>query len=261
MWKLISSWCVLLSGCLVVGPLPAAEWGDLTATFVFDGAVPDRPHANVTADKEFCGKFQLLDESLIVNEKNGGIANVVVRIAVGRGDAKPAVHESYLEAQKADVLLDNCKCRFAPHIVFLRPSQTLLAGNSDDVAHNVNLMTFDNPQQNLLITPGDQIKLTYALPERFPRQVSCNIHPWMKAWLFVEELPYLGISDENGRLEIKNLPEGEWQFHAWHERGGHLREIGFGAATSSSRGLFKASVKSGQNDLGKIKLKPEFFKR
>ena len=60
-----------------------------------------------------------------------------------------------------------------------------------------------------------------------PVKVACNIHPWMNAWLVVKDHPYMAVSDDNGKLEIKNLPAGEWSFQIWQEKAGYLREVAF----------------------------------
>ena len=156
-------------------------------------------------------------------------------------------------------MLDNEHCRFDPHVVLLQTSQTLVVGNSDAVGHNTNLSTFKNAQFNELIPSGGQKKVKLAAEEPLPVKVACNIHPWMNAWLVVKDHPYMAVSDDHGKLEIKNLPTGEWSFQIWQEKAGYLREVAFEGGKTDRRGRFTLAVKPGENNLGQIKLSPTLF--
>ena len=58
--------------------------------------------------------------------------------------------------------------------------------------------------------------------ERLPGLVDCNIHPWMKGYLLVRDNPYMAVTGNDGSFLIANLPAGEWEFQAWHERSGFV---------------------------------------
>ena len=78
------------------GALPAqAQWGTLKGRFVFDGTPPAAKAVTVTKDAAFCGKHDLKDESLVVNEENKGIANVVLTLYLSRGQKAPTPHPDY----------------------------------------------------------------------------------------------------------------------------------------------------------------------
>jgi plastocyanin len=260
MHKSMTAGLLSLGGLLFIATSRGAEFGDLSARFVYDGPPPKPPAANITSDKEFCSKYHIVDESLIVNEKDRGVANVLVQLFLGRGEAKPPIHESYSATSSGEVQFDNSQCRFAPHILVLRTSQTLVTGNSDAIGHNTNFPTLSNPQVNVLIPAGGQMKLKFTIEERFPVKVSCNIHPWMSAYVVVKDHPYVGVSDANGKLEIKNLPAGEWTFQAWHEKAGYLKEVYRDTKrTAWNRGQFKLAIKPGSNDMGEIKIPASLF--
>jgi len=239
----------------------AAEWGDLTATFVYDGKAPAPVKARVDKDVAYCGQFNVLDEAVVVNPDNGGVANLLSFLYVSRTGKKPTVHPDYEKTAKDEVKLDNNKCRFEPHMTILRPTQTLLVGNSDTVGHNTNISALTNPAQNILVPPNGTLKLTFPLEERFPMNVACNIHPWMKALVVVKDHPYAAATDANGKLTIKNLPVGKWTFQFWHETPGYVTEVTMNAKkTTWARGRVELTIKPGMNDLGEIKLAPSVFK-
>jgi hypothetical protein len=196
-----------------------------------------------------------------VNATNNGIANVIVHLYVARGGKQPPVHESYKAAEKGEVVLDNHQCRFEPHIAVLRTTQTLIAGNKDPVGHNTNLATLKNPAQNVLIPAQGNLKLNFSMEESLPTPVSCNIHPWMKGYVVIKEHPYVGVSDKDGKLTIKNVPVGKWTFQFWQEASGYLADVTFkDKPTKWERGRVEIEVKAGANDLGVIKVAPSVFK-
>ena len=101
----------LLGVQLSAGLAWGQQWGHLSARFVFDGTPPKPVPTVVTKDPAVCGKFKLVDETLVVNSKNKGIANVIVFL---RDTKKPAIHPDYEKSLKEKVLLNNINCRFEP---------------------------------------------------------------------------------------------------------------------------------------------------
>ena len=47
------------------------DGGDLKGRFVYDGTAPERKPVVITADKDFCGKQNILEENLVVNPAKG----------------------------------------------------------------------------------------------------------------------------------------------------------------------------------------------
>lgn len=257
----------LMLGALVVlggftSLVSAEEWGDLKVKFTLDGAAPQPRALVINKDEQVCGKHGLVDEGLVVNSANGGISNVVVYLYVARGGKKPPVHADYKASEKSQVVCDNDKCRFEPHITAVRTTQTLMAGNKDTVGHNMNVATLKNPAKNILIPAGGQLKLELTQEESLPSPISCNIHPWMKGYLVVKEHPYVGISDKDGNVLIKNVPAGKWTFQVWQETTGFVADVKQdGKATKWERGRVDVTVKAGVNDLGDVKIPASAFEK
>ncbi len=237
-------------------------WGTLKGKFVLDGTLPNPAALQVTKDQEFCGKHNLVDESVVVNAENKGIANVVVHLYIGRGDKAPEPHESYAEAASTPIVIDNDKCRFEPHVLFLQPNQTLLIKNSDPVGHNTKIDSVDNPAFNQTLPSGAEIEHTFVSMERRPAGVSCSIHPWMRGWLVIQDTPYAVISDANGEFEIPNLPAGTWTFQVWHETAGMISKANVGGKAETWRkGRFEVTIQGDEtNDLGTLELAADLFK-
>ena len=189
----------LLGVQLSTGLALGQQWGHLSARFVFDGTPPKRVPTVVNKDQAVCGKFKLMDETLVVNAKNKGIANVVVFL---RDTKKPAIHPDYEKALKDKVLLNNINCRFEPRVALIRTGQAVVLGNKDSVGHNTKIDTFFNPGVNPLIPSGAQLEQKFMIEERLPARVSCSIHAWMGAWLVIRSNPYFAASDADGKIHI-----------------------------------------------------------
>ncbi len=232
--------------------------GDLKMQFVLDGNVPATDPIKVDKDAEFCGKHELVDESLVVNPKNKGIKNVVVYVYTGRGGSDlPASAE-----QNKTHELANKNCRFEPRIVLAQTGDTLKVTNPDPVGHNANLNFLKNDAANLMIpaTQEKEVPLTESEPAPIP--VECNIHPWMKAYVVVLDHPYAAVSDEDGNLVIKDLPNEELVFRVFMEAAdGSLDDVNVGGKKQQwKRNRFEVKIADGENDLGVVKIQPSQLK-
>jgi hypothetical protein len=250
MHKLLSLVAVL--GLVALPSLAAAQtWGDLEGTFVFKGTPPAPQKITVDKDPAFCGKHGLVTETVVVNKENKGVANIVVYLFPSPGK-KVDIHPDYQKEAKAEVVVDNQNCRFAPHVAGLWIGQTLVLGNKDPIGHNTKADFFNNVPFNDLIPAGGAIKKTsFSASESTPSAISCSIHPWMKGYLLVRDNPYFAVTDENGKFTIKNVPAGEHTFKIWHETGYISKATADGKAVNWARGSAKVTIKAGTNSLGK----------
>jgi len=242
-------------------PPAGTRWGHLRGRIVFDGTPPEQRPVAVTSDVEYCSRHRPLDESLIVNPDNRGLSNVLVSLFLGRGDAAPTVHPSYAATANDTVAIDNLKCRFDPHVVLLRTSQTLRILNTDQIAHNTKIDTLVNTPVNPTLPAGGSLSRVFPLPERLPARMSCSIHPWMCAWVLIRSDPYFAKTDRDGRFEIRNVPTGARTFQAWHEKARYVTEVTLdGRQTRWPKGRFTAEIPpDGTADLGDVHIAPEMF--
>jgi hypothetical protein len=238
------------------GVAAAQEWGNLEGTFLYKGTPPTPKKIRPEKDPEFCGKHDIVEETLSVNKENNGLANVAVYLM----DAtKPKIHPDYdkPETAKAKVVVDNENCRFAPHVQGIRTGQILVVGNKDPIAHNTKGEFFNNNPFNDLIPAKGSIEKTFTKFETTPSALSCSIHPWMNAYLLIREDPYFAISDKDGKFAIKNLPVGEHTFVVWSNKFvTNVTVNGKAPMPAWARGRVKINVKPGQNSLGKVEVTP-----
>lgn len=239
-----------------------AQWGTLTGQFVYDGDAPTAKKLTITKDQQFCGKFDLTNEEVVVNPDNNGLANVVLYVYVARGKKAPKPHPSYADTAAAKVSLDNMNCRFEPRVITLRTTQTLLVGNKDSVGHNTKVDAIKNIPKNPIIPANGSTEMKFPKEERLPTLVSCSIHPWMSGRILIKESPYMAVTDKDGKFTIENLPVGKHTFQVWHEACGYVADVNLdGKKTKWSKGRFDIAVNDGDNDMGQIKVSPTLLKK
>ena len=234
----------------------AQEWGTLTGRLVLDGAAPDPAAINVSKDPEYCGQYNLVEETVVIG-KEGGLTNAFVYLYLKRGKTVP-VHPD-LEAIPAEpAVLNNKGCRFEPHALLLRTGQKLRVQSSDPIGHNTNLTLIRGIGFNQSVPMANPLIKTFDKSEPFPMSVVCNIHPWMKAHILIRDNPYMAITGEDGSFEIKNMPAGEHEFIFWHESMGNLKNVSLGSSGKTSRkGRAKLKIPAGGTlELGDIKIAP-----
>ncbi len=231
----------------------AAEWGDLTGRFVYDGTPPAPEKLVINKDQEVFLNLGLVDESLAVHPQNRGIANVVVYVRT-RG---VAVHPDIVAKLPKTVSVDNKGGRFVPRITTLwLEHQELEVLNSDPVAHNANCQPLGDEGFNPLLPIKGKYIHAFNRAQLIPQPISCNIHAWMKGFVLPRDNPYATVTDADGRFKLEKLPAGvELEFQVWHERAGYLV-----AKPQWERGRFTMTLRPGANDLGDIVVSPNLFK-
>jgi hypothetical protein len=117
------------------------------------------------------------------------------------------------------------------------------------------LHPWPGPPLNVILRSGETVTYKFNRAQSIPEAVTCNIRPWMKGFILPRDNPYAAVSAEDGTLRLKNLPSGDLEFQAWHEK------IGYLATTAWPMGRFRHTVKQGMNDLGTVKLDAAAFNR
>jgi plastocyanin len=148
--------------------------------------------------------------AIIVTGPRDALANVVVYVKSGLGRFR-------FEVPQAAVVLNQKGCMYEPRVLAVRVGQPLEVRNEDPTVHNIHVMARVNRSWNRSEEPGEQpFKVTFQHPE-LAIPVSCNVHPWMRAFLFVFDNPYFAITTETGRFELRGLPPGAYTIEAWQE--------------------------------------------
>lgn len=205
----------------------AGEWGGITGRVVLSGELPaldNLVNAGVAGVKDatVCAVKSIPDETLVVDPKSKGIANVVVYLR-----RKPeTIHPSLEESAAPTVLCDQIGCRFIPHVIVARTDQTVNVVSADAVAHNTRGTPIKNDGFNFLLAPVDRVgvNVPFKSAESLPTEIRCDIHPWMKGYWMIVDHPYATVTAADGTFSIPLLPPGEHEFRVWHEGPGYLEK-------------------------------------
>ncbi|KJS04272.1 MAG: hypothetical protein VR73_14875 [Gammaproteobacteria bacterium BRH_c0] len=115
-------------------------------------------------------------------------------------------------------VMDQRDNQFVPHVIAVRTNTLVHFPNSDNIRHHV-----------YSFSPAKRFELrlyhgTTAEPVLFdkPGQVvlGCNIHDSMLAYIYVVDSDYFAVSDPLGKLELQEIPPGEYQLLIQHPRYG-----------------------------------------
>ena len=181
--------------------------GAVEGRVVLPGKRPKATEVKTKGKLEGChehGAMDMQDRTLLVGE-DGGIANMVVTVKVPGSEAIPG----------EPVVLDNIGCRFEPHVVVVPAGGKVRFRNTDPTSHNVHTNARKNSGTNRTISTGANVDVVFRRPEAFA--VTCDIHAWMKAWIYVTDSPFTAVTDERGAFRVDGLPPGEYEATLWHE--------------------------------------------
>lgn len=152
---------------------------------------------------------------VVVLGAHGALANVVVYVRSGLGSYR-------YDTPTEPAVLDQKGCMYVPRVLAFRTHQPLEVKNTDPVTHNVHPTPRDNNPWNRSLPEGAEPFVTNFPHQELAIPVACNIHPWMRAFLFVFANPYFDVTTKSGAFDLKNLPPGTYTIEAWHERFGTL---------------------------------------
>lgn len=195
----------------VVNP---AKAGTIDGTVRLDGQ-PPALHPIDMSGEPFCmqANHAPVYPPVVVTGKNGALANVVVYVKAGLGRYRyeqPAAHAE----------LDQNGCMFAPHVLAVMANQPIEIRNDDATVHNIHAMPSINRGWNRSEEPGHPpFQVSFPIPEH-AIPIVCNVHPWMRAFVFVFDDPYFAVTTKTGTFALKNLPPGTYTVEAWQEKYG-----------------------------------------
>jgi plastocyanin len=196
----------------------AATAGTVTGTVTLDGKPAALKPINMSGEA-YCAKAHtspVVPPEVVTGDK-GTLANVVIYVKDGLGNY-------IFDTPKDAVVLDQKGCMYDPHVVAVMAGQTLSVKNDDQTTHNIHPMPKDNREWNKVQPPGAApIDDTFARAEN-AIPVKCNVHPWMKSYVFVFKNPYYAITSKDGAFTLKNLPPGTYTIEAWQEKYGTVEQ-------------------------------------
>ena len=186
----------------------------ISGKVILKGTPPPEKDISLTAD---CGTHHAagLKTRFYVVGEHGGLADVFISI-------KDGLAGKTYDAPSEPVVLDQVGCEYTPYVIGLQTGQKLLVKNSDPLMHNVHSIprATGNKESNKAQMPrGKELEYAFASPELFV-PFKCDIHPWMFAYVGVIDHPFFGVSGNDGKFQLKNVPDGKYVVEAYHRKAG-----------------------------------------
>lgn len=187
--------------------IPFRNGGSIEGTVEFVGAtVPADPMLTLTSETAYCGNSLPAKKYLIKNRK---VENAVVYIVgIKTGKAIPP----------EPVTIASLKCEFVPHVTVNFKGNNIIMKTEDPVFHTFDVhVSIGGKELYHVALPEKGSSVTKKLSKAGLIELSCYVHPWQRAYIYVFDHPYAAITDEQGRFSIKDIPPGTYAVEAWHE--------------------------------------------
>ncbi len=181
------------------------DGGSIKGRVKVSGTIPKDETVVVTKDTDHCGA-KLPREKYVIGPE-GGVQHAVVFIeGIGKGKA----------ISKNEVLIDNKKCAFHPHVQVGTIGQTMVVRNDDPMLHNTHMYLNNKTIFNAAL-PRTGMEIKKPINRGGLVEVHCDAHTFMLGWFYIMDHPYVTTTDANGNFTISDIPPGSYEVEVWHE--------------------------------------------
>jgi plastocyanin len=128
--------------------------------------------------------------------------------------AMPAAGPS--EARSARAAIEQVDREFVPYVSVVQTGTAVSFPNRDTILHHVYSFSPAKTFEIKLYTgksPGEIV-----FDKAGVVNIGCNIHDWMVAYILVVSTPYFAKTNADGFAQLRDLPAGTYELHAWHPR-------------------------------------------
>jgi len=183
--------------------------GTIKGVVNFTGKAPEMKAPKKRKEADVCKDKDVPYNAVLV--KDGKLQDVFVRVEVGgvKGNWK---------APDQHAVVDQKDCMYAPRIQGVVAEQEVDIKNSDATLHNVH--TYKGAES---LFNQAQPKGAEPMSKSFEDGIikfTCDVHPWMRAFVIVTDHPFFAVSGADGTFTIDKLPPGKYNLEAWHTQYG-----------------------------------------
>ena len=233
----VSSCILLIAGALCAHAYEVGEvqhGGTIHGHVTFSGNPPAPLRFAVEKNPDVCGEERSLQK---VETHNGFLTGAVI-VLEGVQAGKPFPVKSfsgmvpgegkfrYQGGKALGLQVKTQGCNFGPFTGVIAIDEPVQFSNQDRIKHTLHtfaaldkkgtiLRTLDNQD----IHPQDTVERTFDSGKMRGSRVvrmTCNRHDFMQNWLYVVDHPYFGITGQDGRFTVDQVPPGTYTLLAWH---------------------------------------------
>lgn len=189
-------------------------------------AIADHSAGSVSGRVTYVGK---LPEPIYVFES--GSTQSIIAVDAQKGVASAVI---YLQAPATstagdpnELIVNQRNWWFTPAVVAVRAGQPVRFTNDDSSNHNVRA-THGTPANRFSAYTGTGQPYVHRFrtnPELAPTVVTCDIHAWMMAWVYVFDHPYFTTSARAGDFTLPEVPARHYRLSVRHGPAGLSRDI------------------------------------
>ncbi len=247
---------ILFALSLLAGPTVFAA--DLKMRIVWDGDIP-KPRKVENSFLSDCRNVDLNADQQFIDAETRGVRDAVVYVAPPRKD-----RERWRQPpRKETVRIEVRDCRIHPHISIAQSGDLLTVSEQEEsAAHNLNFSFLMNSPHGTIISQNATWTRELTSPEPAPIPIDCDVHSWERGYLFVLDHTYIAVSDRQGSLVIRGLPDDtDVPLRLFHEHGGIHSIVLQGERRQIDRGRINVRVSKGTIDLGDVVIDTQSFTR
>jgi plastocyanin len=159
------------------------------------------------------------EQKVLHLDRQGGLRFAVIALP----DSRPAAGKPSGES-----VVDQRGFVFVPQVLAVRAGQLVRFTNSDSANHNVRSRD-SNPANafNLATADSRSVETHRFAATTLDRPVvlSCDIHPWMAAWVYAFDHDAFAVTGPDGAYRIDGLPAGRHRVSVRQPSGRLAREL------------------------------------
>lgn len=189
----------------------SASKGVIYGTVTYSGRVPNLRPLNMASDPKCVAKNpEAVANPMLTLGEGQTLGNVLIALNGVPDDNYPVPEEA--------VTLAFDDCMFSSRVTVVRKNQVLRFLNEDGILHAPHGRPAAAREFSIGMPPSYKEKeMTFDSPQP-PFRVKCDQHPWMTAYIAVMDNPYYAVTGPDGKFSLPPLPDGTYEFLAWHER-------------------------------------------
>jgi len=152
-----------------------------------------------------------------------------IKISVVDDKKKPVefaviyIKETLPKVSDNSVVIDQVDKEFIPYVTVVQRGSAINFPNNDEIRHQV--YSFSKSKQFELPLYSGNPSSPVIFDKNGVVAMACNIHDWMKAYIYVVDTNKFTISDKAGQAVLTNLAKGEYEVVVWHPKARESKQL------------------------------------
>ncbi|GAA4356852.1 methylamine utilization protein [Kangiella marina] len=148
----------------------------------------------------------------VVNDKQQPVDDVVIELLPQKLAEEPSSEASQKNDESHEIGQRNRT--FVPFVSAVTVGSSVAFPNYDKTRHHV--YSFSKAKTFELKLYVGSPDTTIQFNKAGVVAIGCNIHDYMQAYIYVGGSPWMGVTKDDGRVQVQQLPKGTYQLKLWH---------------------------------------------